>query len=95
MTLVEAGKLDLDADVSDLLGWKVRNPHFPEAPIPRMMSISERAARTSRPDVASSKISAGGSCTSALAMETFCFWPVLFRYLSARQCSGRRKQGPP
>ena len=26
MRLVEAGKLDLDADVSDLLGWPVRHP---------------------------------------------------------------------
>ena len=33
MRLVEAGQLDLDADVSDYLGWTLRNPSFPEQPI--------------------------------------------------------------
>jgi CubicO group peptidase (beta-lactamase class C family) len=33
MKLVEAGKLDLDRDVSDYLGWRLRNPHFPDQPI--------------------------------------------------------------
>ncbi|EAQ98391.2 serine hydrolase domain-containing protein [Congregibacter litoralis] len=33
MQLVEAGKLDLDGDVSDYLGWELRNPAFPEFPI--------------------------------------------------------------
>src|SRR4051794_17837770 len=28
LRLVEAGKLDLDRDVSDYLGWKLRNPAF-------------------------------------------------------------------
>jgi len=38
MTLVEEGKLDLDADISDYLGYDVRNPEFPDAPItPRML----------------------------------------------------------
>lgn len=27
MQLVERGLLELDADVSDVLGWKLRNPH--------------------------------------------------------------------
>jgi CubicO group peptidase (beta-lactamase class C family) len=30
MKLVEAGKLDLDRDVSDYLGWRLRNPAFPD-----------------------------------------------------------------
>lgn len=30
MRLVEAGRLELDADVSDYLGYAVRNPHFPQ-----------------------------------------------------------------
>ena len=30
MRLVEAGTLDLDADVSDTLGWRLRNPAFPD-----------------------------------------------------------------
>jgi CubicO group peptidase (beta-lactamase class C family) len=33
MRLVEAGKLDLDGDVSRWLGWHLRNPAFPEAPV--------------------------------------------------------------
>ncbi len=33
MKLVEAGTLDLDADVSATLGWTLRNPAFPDAKI--------------------------------------------------------------
>jgi CubicO group peptidase (beta-lactamase class C family) len=33
MRLVEEGKLELDADVSSYLGFELRNPHFPDAPI--------------------------------------------------------------
>lgn len=33
MRLVEQGRLDLDRDVSAWLGWPLRNPHFPDAPI--------------------------------------------------------------
>ena len=33
MKLVEAGKLDLDADVSAMLGWRLRNPAFPDRPV--------------------------------------------------------------
>ncbi|MEM8767386.1 MAG: serine hydrolase domain-containing protein [Pseudomonadota bacterium] len=33
MRLVEAGRLDLDADVSEYLGWTLRNPAFPDQPI--------------------------------------------------------------
>ncbi|WP_298023892.1 serine hydrolase [uncultured Parasphingopyxis sp.] len=33
LRLVEAGTLDLDADVSDYLGWTLRNPAFPDTPI--------------------------------------------------------------
>jgi CubicO group peptidase (beta-lactamase class C family) len=33
MKLVEAGKLDLDRDVSEWLGWSLRNPAFPDSPI--------------------------------------------------------------
>jgi len=34
MKLVDQGKLDLDSDVSSWLGWKLRNPSFPERPCP-------------------------------------------------------------
>ena len=33
MRLVEQGRLDLDRDVSDWLGWRLRNPAFPDRPI--------------------------------------------------------------
>ncbi|MGI4878780.1 MAG: serine hydrolase domain-containing protein [Janthinobacterium lividum] len=33
MRLVEAGTLDLDADVSATLGWPLRNPAFPDMPV--------------------------------------------------------------
>lgn len=33
MRLVEAGKIDLDRDVAAYLGWQVRNPAFPDAPV--------------------------------------------------------------
>jgi CubicO group peptidase (beta-lactamase class C family) len=33
MRMVEAGQLDLDRDVSEVLGWRVRNPAFPDAPV--------------------------------------------------------------
>ena len=33
MRLVEAGELDLDADVSTYLGWTLRNPRFADEPI--------------------------------------------------------------
>ena len=40
MKLVEAGKLDLDADVSRWLGWSLRNPAFPDRPISLRMLLS-------------------------------------------------------
>ncbi|HPF46921.1 MAG: beta-lactamase family protein [Alphaproteobacteria bacterium] len=33
MTLVEEGKVNLDADISDYLGFTLRNPNFPDRPI--------------------------------------------------------------
>src|SRR5690606_30151721 len=33
MQLVEAGKLSLNDDVSDLIGFRVRNPNFPDSVI--------------------------------------------------------------
>jgi CubicO group peptidase (beta-lactamase class C family) len=40
MRLVEQGKLDLDADVSAVLGWSLRNPAFPDRPITLRMLLS-------------------------------------------------------
>lgn len=44
MRLVEAGKLSLDADVSDYLGYKLRNPNFPETPITLRMLLSHTSS---------------------------------------------------
>ena len=46
MRLVEAGKLDLDADASDLLGWRLRNPAFPQTPITLRLLLSHRSSLT-------------------------------------------------
>ncbi len=43
MRLVEAGKLDLDADVSTLLGWRLRHPQFPDTPITLRLLLSHRS----------------------------------------------------
>lgn len=44
MRLVEAGKLDLDRDVSEYLGWKLRSPAFPDAPITLRLLLSHRSS---------------------------------------------------
>ncbi|URW75666.1 beta-lactamase family protein [Sphingomonas donggukensis] len=46
MRLVEAGTLDLDADVSDRLGWRLRNPAFPDTPITLRLLLSHRSSLT-------------------------------------------------
>ena len=46
MRLAEEGKLALDADVSTYLGWSLRNPNFPDAPITLRMLLSHRASIT-------------------------------------------------
>jgi CubicO group peptidase (beta-lactamase class C family) len=44
MKLVEQGKLDLDRDVSEWLGWQLRNPKFPETPITLRLLLSHRSS---------------------------------------------------
>lgn len=46
MRLVEQGRLDLDADVSDLLGWRLRHPAFPDRPITLRLLLSHRSGLT-------------------------------------------------
>lgn len=46
MRLVEEGKLDLDADVSDLLGWRLRHPAYPDVPITPRLLLSHRSSLT-------------------------------------------------
>lgn len=40
MQLAEAGKLSIDADISDLLGFRVRNPKYPQTPITLRLLMS-------------------------------------------------------
>lgn len=44
MRLVEAGTLALDRDVSGYLGYRLRNPHFPDAAITLRMLLSHTAS---------------------------------------------------
>lgn len=44
MRLVEQGRLDLDADVSVLLGRRLRSPAFPNVPITLRLLLSHRAS---------------------------------------------------
>jgi CubicO group peptidase (beta-lactamase class C family) len=44
MRLVEAGTLDLDRDVSDYLGWRLRNPAFADRPITLRLLLSHRSS---------------------------------------------------
>ncbi len=46
MRLVEAGKLELDADVSPLLGYTLRHPRFPDVPITLRLLLSHRSGLT-------------------------------------------------
>lgn len=44
--LVDEGKLDLDRDINDYLGWSVRNPAFPDIPItPRLLATHTSSIR--------------------------------------------------
>jgi len=44
LQLVEAKKLSLDDDISDLLGFKVRNPKYPEAVITIRLALSHQSS---------------------------------------------------
>ena len=50
MRLVEAGTLDLDRDVSVDLGWRLRNPAFPDAPVTLRMLLSHTSGLVDRGD---------------------------------------------
>lgn len=44
MQLVDAGKLDLDADIGQYMGYTVRNPHFADVPITTRMLLSHTSS---------------------------------------------------
>jgi len=52
MRLVEAGKLDLDRDVSDYLGWRLRHPAWPDRPVTLAALLGHRSGLTDNIDYA-------------------------------------------
>jgi CubicO group peptidase (beta-lactamase class C family) len=44
LTLVEKGAVSLDSDVSDLIGFQIRNPKYPEVPITVKMLLSHSSS---------------------------------------------------
>lgn len=64
MRLVEAGTLDLDSDVSRWLGWRLRNPAFPDRPITLRLLLSHRSSLKDDVDYA---IPLGATLKEALA----------------------------
>ena len=64
MRLVEQGRLDLDRDVSDYLGWPLRNPAFADRPITLRLLLSHRSSLRDGIDYA---IPLGTTLQSALA----------------------------
>ena len=44
MKLVEQGRLSLDADISDTLGYRLRNPNFPDQPITLRMLLTHTSS---------------------------------------------------
>ncbi|MEL6529682.1 MAG: serine hydrolase domain-containing protein [Pseudomonadota bacterium] len=48
LRLVDEGKVDLDADVSDYLGWPVRSPNFPDAKVTLAQLLGHRSGLRDR-----------------------------------------------
>lgn len=48
LRLAEQGRLDLDGDVSDYLGWPLRHPAYPDRPITLAQLLGHRAGLTDR-----------------------------------------------
>ncbi|MGZ5183021.1 MAG: serine hydrolase domain-containing protein, partial [Ramlibacter sp.] len=44
MKLVEQGKLSLDADIGSYLGYRLRNPHFPDRPLTLRMLLTHTSS---------------------------------------------------
>jgi CubicO group peptidase (beta-lactamase class C family) len=65
MKLVEAGKLDLDRDVSSWLGWSLRNPAFPDRPITLRQLLSHTSSIRDHDDQYA--IPLGGSVEAEMA----------------------------
>lgn len=68
MKLVEQGRLDLDSDVGQWLGWKLRNPAFPDRPISLRMLLSHTSSIRDHDDQYA--IPLGGTVRSVMAEPT-------------------------
>lgn len=68
MKLVEAGRLDLDSDVSPILGWSLRNPAFPDRPITLRQLLSHTSSIRDFNDQYA--IPLGGTVREAMAQPT-------------------------
>lgn len=44
MKMVEQGRLELDRDIGDYLGYRLRNPHFPDRPITLRMLLTHTSS---------------------------------------------------
>lgn len=64
LRLMDEGKVDLDRDVSDYLGWKLRSPFHPDAPVTLAHLLSHRAGLS---DAAGYVIPLGESLPAKLA----------------------------
>lgn len=64
LRLADEGKLDLDRDVSDYLGWQLRSPYHPDAPVTLAHLLSHRAGLS---DAAGYSIPLGESLEAKLA----------------------------
>jgi CubicO group peptidase (beta-lactamase class C family) len=52
LRLAEQGRLDLDRDVSDYLGWRLRHPAYPDQPITLAQLLGHRSGLVDRVDYA-------------------------------------------
>jgi len=52
LRLVEAGRIDLDRDVSDYLGWRLRHPDYPDRPLTLGDLLGHRSGLTDNIDYA-------------------------------------------
>lgn len=68
MKLVEQGKLDLDSDVSNVLGWTLRNPAFPYRPITLRQLLSHTSSVRDHDDQYA--IALGNSVQNVMAAPT-------------------------
>ncbi|WP_296307497.1 serine hydrolase domain-containing protein [Erythrobacter sp.] len=50
LRLADEGKVDLDRDVSDYLGWQVRSPHYPDVPVTLSQLMAHRAGLSGAAD---------------------------------------------